>query len=61
MISAKSTLIETGKACAGLHWAIVCGELLSNQRPVELELAKQLRVVRQSSASAMRTHERLSQ
>lgn len=53
MIPARNIQTETDKAYAGLHEAIVRGELLPSQRLVELELAKQLGVGRAAIRTAL--------
>jgi DNA-binding GntR family transcriptional regulator len=53
MDSEPSVQTETDKAYAELHQAIVCGELLPNQRLIELDLAKQLGVGRAAIRTAL--------
>ena len=53
MNSGSQTQTETDKAYSELHQAIVRGELLPNQRLVELDLAKQLGVGRAAIRTAL--------
>jgi DNA-binding GntR family transcriptional regulator len=53
MSSSANALTETDKTYAELHAAIVRGELLPNQRLIELDLAKQLGVGRAAVRTAI--------